>query len=195
VTKLRELRSRTTLSQTEFAAWLGVPTETFRVWDAGRRPVPNEVLDRAREVAEAMSPGRRYGLPELSRLLGVSVFRLREAARDGRLVVTYANRAVYGRPLPRATLAAGEAYKRDYYGKRARWSQMPPAPELLAPVPPNYDQVLRELRALRCLSQTELAMAIGAAGRAVIYQWETRKRRPTSSFWRRILRLSTFGQP
>jgi hypothetical protein len=60
------------------------------------------------------------GLRELGRLIGVSVYRLREAAKDGRLPVTYDTRVAFGRLVPRATRIAAETYKRRYYGKNAQ---------------------------------------------------------------------------
>ena len=86
------------------------------MWDSGRRNPPPTVLDKAKELANAGSADRPLGLFELARMLGVSVYRLREAARDGRLAVTYDNRVVFGNLVPRATHAAGEMYKRMYYG-------------------------------------------------------------------------------
>jgi DNA-binding transcriptional regulator YiaG len=192
---MRQLRVATKLSQAEFAARIGVSADTFRMWDAGRRTPPAEILAKARVLAEAGSHDRLIGLPSLSRLLGVSVYRLREAARDGRLVVSYINRAVYGRPVPRATLAAGEAYKRQYHWKRSRWTPRPPPPNLLANVPPDYDKELRHLRSRLQLSQAQLAAAIGAAGKAVVYQWESRRRTPTGFFWRKIQVLSHSTTP
>lgn len=179
----------TKLTQAEFAARLGVPAESYRMWDAGRRTPPLAAMEKARRISDAASPGRLIGLPCLARLLGVSVYRLREAARDGRLVVTYANKAVYGRPIPRATLVAGETYKQQYYGKRSRWTPHPAAPNVLATVPPDYDRELRHLRSRFRVSQAQLAAAIGAAGKAVVYQWEARKRTPTPFFWLKILQF------
>ena len=40
------------------------------------------------------------------------------------------------------------------------------------------------------LTQAALAQRIGAAGKAVIYQWESRKRTPSPVFWQRIQALS-----
>ena len=36
------------------------------------------------------------------------------------------------------------------------------------------------------LSQAQLAERIGAANKAVVYQWESRKRQPSPVFWIRI---------
>ena len=63
-----------------------------------------------------------------------------------------------------------------------------PAP--LPSVPPDYDVRLKSLRAQLKLSQQALARLIGAAGKAVVYQWESRKRTPSPVFWKRIQALS-----
>jgi DNA-binding XRE family transcriptional regulator len=39
------------------------------------------------------------------------------------------------------------------------------------------------------MTQARLASEIGAAGKAVVYQWESGKRRPSPLFWRRIEEL------
>jgi DNA-binding transcriptional regulator YiaG len=101
-------------------------------------------------------------------VLGVSVYRLREATKDGRLAVTYGNQVVFGHQVPRATRLAGQAYKR---------------------FPRDYDRRLTELRCGLRLGQAQLATALGAAGKAVVCQWESRKRIPSPIFWRRILKL------
>ena len=62
-----------------------------------------------------------------------------------------------------------------------------PAP--LPAVPHDYDQQLRTLRHRLKLMQGGLAQRIGAAGKAVIYQWESRKRTPSPVLWQRILGL------
>ena len=39
------------------------------------------------------------------------------------------------------------------------------------------------------LSQQQLAAKVGAASKAVVYQWETGKRKPSPVFWLRLQRL------
>jgi DNA-binding XRE family transcriptional regulator len=56
-------------------------------------------------------------------------------------------------------------------------------------VPPNYASTLVGLRSRLGLSQQRLADKIGAAGKAVVYQWESGKRHPSAVFWLRIDRL------
>jgi hypothetical protein len=39
------------------------------------------------------------------------------------------------------------------------------------------------------LTEVVLARRIGAAGKAVVYQWESRKRVPSPVLWQRVLEL------
>jgi hypothetical protein len=48
----------------------------------------------------------------------------------------------------------------------------------------------RPIRRELHLTQAELAAKIGAARKAVVYQWESRKRCPSPVFWERIRELS-----
>lgn len=189
MTPIRELRLATKASQATFASRLGVAIESLRAWDTGRRSPPSEVLEAARALAAAGPDHRPLPLAVLSRLLRVSVFRLREAARDGRLRVTYEKRVIFGQPIPRATREAGEAYKRDFYGKKARWIRPHASPRPFPTVPGDYDRRLITLRKRLSLSQTQLAHRIGAASKAVVYQWEARKRIPSPLFWQSIADL------
>jgi DNA-binding transcriptional regulator YiaG len=125
-TALRELRRACRWTQAEFAARLGIPFHTFRMWDCGLRPVPVPILARARAKVT------------------------REIGAKG--------------PMSRTTVRA------------KKW----PA------VPDDYDKQLQKLRRSMDLSQAALAMRIGAANKAVIYQWESKRRRPTSVFWLRV---------
>jgi hypothetical protein len=47
----------------------------------------------------------------------------------------------------------------------------------------------RYLRRQLSMTQTQLATTIGAAGKAVVYQWESGKRTPSPVSWRRIEQL------
>ena len=86
---IRTLRAQLRLSQPAFARLLGVATETYRTWDSGRREVPGTWLDKAKTIAAAQDPHRLRSLHDLARELGVHVRTLRDAARGGRLKVTY----------------------------------------------------------------------------------------------------------
>ena len=61
---------------------------------------------------------------------------------------------------------------------------------MLSRLPDDYDEHVRALRRRMRLTQDALARRIGAAGKAVIYQWESRKRRPSPVLWQRILGLA-----
>ena len=56
-------------------------------------------------------------------------------------------------------------------------------------VPQNYAAMLLGLRRRLGLNQGQFADRIGAASKAVVYQWESRKRKPSPVFWLRIERL------
>ena len=50
---------------------------------------------------------------------------------------------------------------------------------------------LKALRRHLDISQAGLARMVGAAGKAVVYQWEARKRTPSPVFWQRLTTLFT----
>lgn len=127
--EIRGLRLRLQLSQPQFAALLGVSAETYRTWDSGRRVVPDAWLAKAREMAAIEDPGRLWSLQELATELGVHVRTLRDAARSGRLEVTYENQVVFRNPVPRSTIAAGRAFMERYY--RQSYSRYAPKPRPL----------------------------------------------------------------
>jgi DNA-binding transcriptional regulator YiaG len=187
--EIRGLRLRLRLSQPQFAALLGVSPETYRTWDSGRRAVPPSWLDKARVLAVANDPHRLWSLQELATELGVHVRTLRDAARTGRLEVTYENRVVFRNPVPRSTIAAGRAFMMRYF--RQSYSRFAPKPQppIRTLVPSDWArQLLRIRRELR-LTQAQLAEQIGAGGKAVVYQWESGKRIPSPVFWDRVKRL------
>jgi len=76
-----------------------------------------------------------------------------------------------------------------YYRKSfSRFASRPPVS--ITRIPIDYDRQLKRLRRNLRLTQTALAVRIGAAGKAVVYQWESRKRKPSPVFWRRVLALA-----
>ncbi len=100
---LRQCREALGLSQSAFARQLGVAPESYRPWDAGRRPVPSAILARARALVAHRDAHPLSPLPLLATLVGVHVRTLRNAARDGRLPVTYYDlrcRALMNRGYP-----------------------------------------------------------------------------------------------
>lgn len=186
--ELRELRRAAGLKQWEFAAALTVPLETLRTWDSGRRVVPPAVLQRARTaVAHHRRLQELLSLAELASELGVHVRTLQAAARTGRLQAHFNIRSVFGRPMRSGSRAAGQQFLARHY-RRFGGQEICPAP--LPTVPDDYDARLRDVRRRTGLTQPALARRIGAAGKAVVYQWESRKRKPSPVLWRRVLELT-----
>ena len=187
---LRTYRQALGLSQSAFAAQLHVPLETYRPWDAGRREPPPHLLTRARTLAGHQDETVLLPLPVLASMIGVHVRTLHAAARSGRLVVTYDTRTTFRRLRPRATLKDARDFRRDYYGTQRR-PPTAPGPLTWASVPEDYDVHLTALRRHLGISQAGLARRVGAAGKAVVYQWEARKRTPSPLFWQRVHELQS----
>ena len=185
---LRECRIALGQSQAAFATMLGVSPESYRTWDAERRATPPQVMARGRALATHRDDDVLLPLPVLALLIGVHVKTLRAAARDGRLPVTYDTRTTLRRLRARATPADAKAFRRSYYG-RAVCPADRRAPLTWASVPDDYDEQIRVVRRARGLSQGQLATLVGAAHKAVVYQWEARKRTPSPVFWQRIAAL------
>jgi DNA-binding transcriptional regulator YiaG len=189
VTELRLCRRQIGLSQHELAALLNVPRNSLRMWDSGIRPTPIAVLDKARvAAAEAQRDEQPLSLPALATQLKVHLRTLQAAARTGRLEVRYSERSVFGRPLRLSTLAAGKAFLRTYYKRYSGQS----VGRFVVPerVPRGCGRYLRRLRRRLNISQADLAELIGAANKAVVYQWESGKRSPSPVFWERVLGLT-----
>ena len=185
---LRECRIALGQSQAAFAATLGASPESYRTWDAGRRAPPPKVLARARALATHRDDHALLPLPVLALLVGVHVKTLRAAARDGRLPVTYDTRTTFRHLRAHATPAAAQAFRRSYYGQMVRPDDRR-TPLTWASVPSDYAEQIRALRRARGLSQAQLATLVGAARKAVVYQWEARTRTPSPVFWQRITAL------
>jgi DNA-binding transcriptional regulator YiaG len=186
---LRQCREALGLSQAHFAAQLGVSLETYRTWDSGRRPIRLEMLTRANELALRHNPHELVSLETLARLIHVHVRTLHAAAKDGRLRVTYDTRTTFRRLRSRATLADAETFLHAYF-ERAVWPKERPAPLTWRQIPPDYADQIRRVRQRLGLTQTQLAARVGAARKAVVYQWESRKRCPSPVFWERIRELN-----
>ena len=185
VTALREIRTRLHLSQAQLAARLNVSVEVLRLWDSGRRPTPAAIVTSA----ERQGPDPEAQLLPLRQLavrFEVHVRTLRAAARDGRLQVTFANHAFFGRSVALATGRAVATFLAGGFGKSATALRVAPP---LARVPRDCFARIIGIRARLGLSQAELARRVGAANRAVVYQWEAGKRRPSAVFWTRLTKL------
>ena len=188
--KIRDVRMALGMSQRTFAVRLGISLESYRPWDSGRRDTPDDIIGRALAIAGGEDVDPPVPLSALSRVLGLNECTLRSAARDGRLSVTTELPTGRSRPILRATRAAGETFKARYYKQTTRWTQKPSANVRLSHAPDDFDRQLVALRVRPRLTQTELATSIGAAGKAVIYQWESRKRRPSPILWGRVSELA-----
>lgn len=191
--ELRELRRAIGLGQREFAALLSIPLESFRPWDSGRRVVSAAVLQRAREaVTHHQWQSELLPLDRLAQELHVHLRTLQAAARTGRLDAHFSVRLAFGRPIRYASRAAGEQFLLRHY---RCFSGQQGCPLPLPTVPDDYDEHLRELRRRMRLTQEALARRIGAAGKAVVYQWESRKRTPSPVLWQRVLELERRRTP
>jgi DNA-binding transcriptional regulator YiaG len=187
VTELRERRCEAGLSQEVLATLLDVPVNTLRMWDSGLRPTPPPLLQRVTAVlAERAGESELLGLHALAREVGVHVRTLQAAARTGRLEVQFSTQSVFGRPRRCATRGAAQRFLKKHY---RRFQGQPVCPAPLPPVPEDYDMRLRALRQRLNLSQGQLATRLGAANKAVVYQWESRKRTPSPVFCRAVEQL------
>jgi DNA-binding transcriptional regulator YiaG len=188
VTEIRRCRNILKHSQREFAHTLGVGIEAYRTWAAGRRTTPDTVLLKARTL---ITTGR--DVPVALRVLGgefhVNVRTLRAAAQDGRLAATFGTRSYFGKIAAMATRAATTQFIAVWYRQTYGRGRRPRVPVCRVVVPVNYAAILVGLRGRLGLSQRELAVLIGAAGKAVVYQWESGKRQPSPVFWMRVVRL------
>lgn len=88
------------------------------------------------------------------------------------------NRDIKARDLTQVQAFMRKDYRR-YGGQSRALAPLPTAPR-------DYDAHLRRLRRRLRLTQDDLARRIGAANKAVVYQWESRKRAPSPVFWQRV---------
>src|SRR5712692_10197426 len=76
---LRRLRLEIKLSQSEFAAQLGVAEQTYRTWDSGRRRPPCAIVYLARRFKETeggkLQPRRAPGSRERCHGRGIAAIR------------------------------------------------------------------------------------------------------------------------
>jgi len=193
VSTVRQIRARLGLSQTECAAALGVAVETFRTWDAGRRPAPEAIVLQARTLKAKVPQHDRVPLQVLADEFHVHVRTLRAAAHDGRLAATFGPRPFFGKLTATATREAAARFMAKWYRRTYGRGRRRLVAVCRATVPANYAATLVGLRRRLELSQNQLAAAVGAAGKAVVYQWETGKRKPSPVFWLRIERLQRRG--
>ena len=192
---LRDIRRRLHLSQTECATRLGVAVETFRTWDAGRRPAPTAIVRRAQALKVKRARHHRVSLQTLADELHVHVRTLRAAARDGRLTATFSPRPYFGKLTATATREAAALFMATWYRRTYGRGQRRLIAVCRVIVPANYAGTLVGLRLRLGLSQQQFAGKVGAASKAVIYQWESGKRKPAPMFWQQIEQLQRRSRP
>jgi DNA-binding transcriptional regulator YiaG len=186
---LREIRTRLGLSQAECATALGVAIETFRTWDAGRRPAPEAILSQARTLKAKRPTHDQVPLQVLADEFHVHVRTLRAAAHDGRLFATFAARPFFGKLTATATREAAAKFMATWYRRTYGRGRRCLVPVCRVKVPESYSATVIGLRRRLGLSQQDLAVKVGAASKAVVYQWESGKRKPSPVFWLKIERL------
>ena len=186
---LREIRTRLGLSQSECATALGVAVETFRTWDAGRRPAPAAIVRQAQALRAKRPEPDKVPLQVLADELHVHVRTLRAAAHDGRLAATFGRRPYFGKLTATATREAGAHFMATWYRRTYGRGRRRLVAVCRVTVPANCAATLVGLRRRLRLSQQQLAANVGAASKAVVYQWESGKRKPSPVFWLRIERL------
>jgi DNA-binding transcriptional regulator YiaG len=190
VTELRVCRRQLGLSQSELANALRVPRNSLRMWDSGLRPTPDGMLERARVVAaEAVREQQPLTLPALAKQLKrapphASSSRANWTPRSALLAaIGVWSPATVLNTRRRKSISANVYYKR-YGGQPAGCFEVP------ARGPNRCRRHLRELRRRLRISQRDLAELVGASNKAVVYQWESGKRRPSPVFWDRVLALT-----
>lgn len=186
---IRKIRTRLGLSQAECAAALGVAVETFRTWDAGRRTAPEAIVSQARRLKAKRPPHGRVPLQVLADELHINVRTLRAAAHDGRLAATFGSRPYFGKLTATATREAAARFMTTWYRRTYGRGRCRQVAVCRVTVPANHAAELVGLRCRLGVSQQQLADKVGAASKAVVYQWESGRRKPSPVFWLRIMRL------
>jgi DNA-binding XRE family transcriptional regulator len=128
-------------------------------------------------------------LQTLANQFHVHVRTLRAAAHDGRLAATFGPRHYFGHLTATATRDAVAAFMATWYRRTYGRGRRCLVPVCRIKVPENCAATVIGLRRRLGLSQQQLAIKVGAATKAVVYQWESGKRKPSPVFWLRITRL------
>jgi len=142
----------------------------------------------SRALKAKRPPLDRVPLQVLADELHVHVRTLRAAARDGRLAATFGPRPFFGKLTSTATREAAARFMATWYRRTYGRGRRRPVAVCRVFVPANYAATLVGLRRRLGLSQQQFAAKVGAASKAVVYQWESGKRKPSPVFWLRIQR-------
>ena len=132
-----------------------------------------------------MARRRESGTNELH----VHVRTLRAAAHDGRLAATFNPRPYFGKLTATATREDAARFMATWYRRTYGRGRRRLVAVYRVTVPANFAATIVGVRRRLGLSQQQLAVSVGAASKAVVYQWESGKRRPSPVFWLRIERL------
>jgi DNA-binding XRE family transcriptional regulator len=120
--------------------------------------------------------------------LHVHVRTLRAAAHDGRLAATFNPRPYFGKLTATATREDGARFMAMWYRRTYGRGRRGRVAVCRVTVPANFAATIVGVRRRLGLSQQQLAVGVGAS-KAVVYQWESGKRRPSPVFWLRIEKL------
>ena len=164
---------------------MSVSLESYRAWESGRRPLRPGLLIEANVLTLQTRPDTPVSLHTLANLISVHVRTLHAAAKDGRLRVTYDTRTTFHRVRVRSTPVDVQIFRHTYFD-RSRWPTVRPPTMTWQEIPKDYASQIRTIRRQMGLSLGQFAVLIGAANKAVVYQWESQKRCPSPVFWCRI---------
>jgi len=107
---LRQCRYALALSQSSFAAQLGIPLGTYRTWDSGRRPVRPDILTRANELWTDDIVRLQQGQEaEVGKQAILAAEERRRAAHPGFRVVSYVPE------IKDVTVTDGRAFEWGYF--------------------------------------------------------------------------------
>jgi ribosome-binding protein aMBF1 (putative translation factor) len=121
--------------------------------------------------------------------LHVHVRTLRAAAHDGRLAAAFNPRPYFGKATATATREDAARFMAMWYRRTYGRGRRGRVAVCRVSVPANFAATIVGVRRRLGLSQQQLAVRVGAASKAVVYQWESGKRRPSPVFWLRIEKL------
>ena len=185
VNAFRQSRRDAGLAQQEFAELVAVPLNTFRRWDSGWRAIPCDVLERAKVSVRNHATDTDLRRSINSRANSASIRGHYEPPHD-----EPACRTVFGAvgirmaDSPRNTTRRGCVH--DALLQEVIFAVRAQTPPPDTHVPSDYARRLRSLRRKLGFTRARLATRIGAAGKAVIYRWESEERHPSPVFWRAV---------
>ena len=155
----------------------------------GRPEVKRSLAPRIGNFRSCFRFRFRWVLPNIRKCADAFAKVLSAATHDGRLAATFGPRPFFGKLSATATREAAARFMATWYRRTCGRGQRRLVAVCRVTVPVNYAATLVSLRNRLGLSQQQLADEIGAATKAVVYQWESGRRKPSPVFWLRIERL------